>query len=292
MKRAVLRALAAGLLAMLCAAPALAQTSVRDDRGRVHVFPVPPQRIVSLLPSLTESVCALGACSRLVGTDRFSDWPREVRALPKLGGLEDAQLERIVALRPDVVLATTSARAVDRLESLGVAVVLLRSETHADVRRSIEVLASLLGMPGHAAPLWQRIEDKLNIAAARVPAPLRGKKVYFEISSGPYAAGAGSFIGETLTRLGLGNVVPPEFGPFPKLSSEYVVRAQPDIVMALRRDLLDMPGRPGWRALRALDGRSCGFDSERFELLVRPGPRIGEAAQTLADCLAGLRLGG
>ena len=89
-------------------------------------------------------------------------------------------------------------------------------------------------------------------AAARVPPSLRGLKVYFEVAPDPYAAGAGSFIGETLARLGLDNAVPRELGPFPKLNPEYIVRAQPDIVMASDRALRSMPGRPGWRALRAL----------------------------------------
>ena len=71
----------------------------------------PPQRIVSLVPGLTESVCALGACARLVGTDRYSNWPASVAALPKLGGLDDAQVERIAALKPDLVLIAPSARA-------------------------------------------------------------------------------------------------------------------------------------------------------------------------------------
>ena len=119
--------------------------------------------------------------------------------------------------------------------------------------------------------------------------PLRGQRVYFEVSSAPHAAGAASFIGETLARLGMANVVPPALGPFPQLNPEYVVRAGPDIVMASRRELDAMPSRPGWQALRALrDGRSCGFAPGRYELLVRPGPRLGEAALLIADCLHGL----
>jgi len=267
---------------------AIAQTMLRDDRGTVHRFDAPPQRIVSLLPSLTETICALGACARLVGTDRFSNWPASVRALPKLGGLEDAQVERIVALRPDVVLAARSARVIDRLESLGLQVVVVESQTHADVKRTASLLAQLIGAPAEAERLWDAIERDMRRAAARVPVYLRGQRVYFEVSSAPYAAGASSFIGETLARLGMGNVVPPEMGPFPKLNPEYVIRAQPDIVMAPRRDVESMAKRPGWQTLRALRGRSCGFDAERYELLIRPGPRMGEAALAMADCLASM----
>src|SRR6185436_4982127 len=102
----------------------------------------------------------------------------------------------------------------------------------------------------------------------------RGRKVYFEVASDPYAAGAASFIGETLIKLGLGNVVPPELGPFPRLNPEYVVRAQPDIVMAAQKALDSMADRPGWPAMQALKSKprqACGFETARYELLIRPG---------------------
>lgn len=277
------------MAAALAGWTARAEVAIRDDRGIAITLEAPPRRIVSLLPSLTESVCALGACARLVGTDRFSNWPASVAALPKLGGLEDAQIERIVALKPDVVLASTSARVTDRLESLGLKVIALESRDRADVRRTLALLGRLLGTPAKADEVWAAIERDTRAAAARVPAALRGRRVYFEIDPTPYAAGPSSFIGETLRTLGLGNALPAELGPFPKLNPEFVVRAQPDIVMAAKASVAEMPKRPGWRTLRALrDGRTCGFPSATYELVVRPGPRMGEAAGALADCLVGL----
>jgi iron complex transport system substrate-binding protein len=262
---------------------------LRDDRGVTVTLTRPPQRIVSLLPSLTESVCALGACARLVGTDRFSNWPASVVALPKLGGIEDAQLERVVALRPDVVLVSSSARVTERLESLGVKVLALESRNHADVEHTLTLLAQMLGTPAEARRVWDDIERQTKAAVARVPAALHGKRVYFEADAAPYAAGPGSFIGETLTRLGLTNAVPAALGEFPKLNPEYVVKLQPDIVMAVRPSLVDMPKRPGWGGLHALvTGQTCGFPGERYELLIRPGPRMGEAAGVIADCLVAI----
>jgi iron complex transport system substrate-binding protein len=266
-----------------------ARISVRDDRGATVTWPAPPQRIVSLLPSLTESVCALGGCARLVGTDRFSNSPASVTALPKLGGLEDAQIERIAALKPDVVLAAPSARAIERLEGLGLKVLVLESRDHADVHRTLKTLSQLLGVPAEADKVWAAIERELEQAASHVPPRLRGQRVYFEVDATPYAAGAASFIGQTLARLGMANAIPPELGPFPKLNPEYVVRAQPDVVMAAQRSLDEMPRRPGWAALRALQRhQACGFDAAHYELLIRPGPRMGEAARSLADCLVNL----
>lgn len=276
------------LVCGLLAATAQAAIEVRDDRGVTVRLDKPPQRIVTLLPSLTETVCALGDCDRLVGTDRFSDWPASVQALPKAGGLEDANLERIVALKPDLVLAASSARVLERLEALGLKVAALEPKNHADMRRVLDAVARLLGRP-NADALWSRIERDTAQAAARVPAGWRGRRVYFEVDAGPYAAGPVSFIGETMARLGLGNIVPPEMGPFPKLNPEFVVRAKPDLVIGSRREVDEMSTRPGWSAMAALrEGRTCRFERAQADVLVRPGPRLGEAAALLADCLARL----
>ncbi|MFM2405141.1 MAG: hypothetical protein RL223_3021 [Pseudomonadota bacterium] len=280
--------------AILPAAPATARQAsapvwpltLRDDRGHRLTLPRAPQRIVTLLPSLTETVCVLEACDRLVGTDRYSNWPAAIAALPRLGGLDDAQLERIVALKPDLVLASGSARAVERLEALGVPVLALEARTLADAQRVMRVVGRALGREAAAQAQVQRIQQRLQALAARVPAGWRGRKAYFEVSASPHAAGTASFIGELLAVLGVGNIVPPELGPFPQLSPEYVVRARPDLMLGSRRAVEAMAGRPGWAALPALrDGRFCGFDEAAYDTLVRPGPRLAEAAGHLQQCL-------
>ncbi len=283
--------LLAWLLFLAPATSTLAQAiAVRDDRGTEHRLAAPPQRIVSMLPSLTELAWVLGAGPRLVGVDRYSNWPAAVAKLPHLGGLDDAQIEAIAALKPDLILASTSSRAMERMEALGFTVVRLKSETHADVRRTLDLVARLLGTPDAGKQVWARLQQEIDTAAARVPASLRGQRVYFEIGGGPYAAGTGSFIGETLARLQLGNIVPPELGPFPKLNPEFVVRAKPDLIMGAQREQAALVQRPGWDALPAVrDRRICGFDSAAYEMMIRPGPRLGEAAGLIADCL--LRLG-
>jgi iron complex transport system substrate-binding protein len=268
---------------------ACASVTLPDQRGTFLVLEKTPERIVSLLPSLTESVCALGACAKLVGTDRFSNTPSEVLALPKLGGFDDAQIERIVQLHPDVVLVAPSTRAIDRLEQLGLKVLAIESNSHEDVHRSLSTLGQMLGLQFQAKKIWDQIERDLLLARAKVPQALVGKQVYFEIDASIYAASQASFIGQTLARLGLGNMVPAVLGPFPKLNPEFVVRAQPDIVMAVDTGLAAMPQRPGWSQLRALQkGQACGFSSSHYELLIRPGPRLGEAANQLAFCLVSL----
>ncbi|RZL87168.1 MAG: ABC transporter substrate-binding protein [Variovorax sp.] len=283
-----LRAL--GLLALCAAgAPVLAAT-LSDDRGVALQFSQPPQRIVSLLPSLTESVCALGACEKLVGVDNYSNWPVAVQSLPHIGGLEDANVERIVALKPDVVMLARSARVIDRLESLGLKVVALEPKSMKDVQHVLGKLGQLLGREAQAAALWRDLDTGVAQVAAALPPQVRGTRVYFEVNSGPYAASESSFIGETLARLGGANIVPASLGPFPKLNPEFVVRADPQLIMIGDRNAVALQGRPGWDGIDAIrNGRICIFSAAEGDILVRPGPRMVEAAVLMADCLKGQR---
>ena len=280
--RALLRAL---LVGMLLAVQASGATEVVDDRGVRLQLARPPQRIVALLPSLTEMVCALGQCERLVAVDRYSNFPDSVRALPTVGGGLDPQIETIVALRPDLVLMASSSPAAARLESLGLAVVALEPKNYADVQRVLQTLGLLLAVP-HAPRLWRDIESGVDAAARSIPQSLRNQRVYFEVNGGPYAAGEASFIGETLTRLGLRNIVPATLGPFPKINPEFVVRADPDLVMVGDGSEAAMAQRPGWAAMRAIQARRiCIFSPDQSDTLVRPGPRMADAARVLAQCV-------
>jgi iron complex transport system substrate-binding protein len=276
------------LLVLVLAMATLAQAepiTVVDDKGRTVTLPQAPERIVSLLPSLTETVCALGACERLVGVDRYSNWPAQVAQLPVVGGGLDPNIEAIVALRPDVVLMATSSRAQARLESLGLKVVALEPKTYADVERVLAKVGQVLGVQD-AQRVWRAIDAGVKAAAQSVPAAARGARVYFEVNSGPYAAGQTSFIGETLARLGAGNIIPASLGPFPKINPEFVVRADPDLIMVSVRSVEGLAARPGWAQMRALrEGRMCRFDRAQSDMLIRPGPRMAEAARLMASCL-------
>lgn len=258
---------------------------MRDDRGVLIRLAAPARRIVSLLPSLTETVCALGACPRLVGTDRWSNFPASVLALPKLGGLDDAQVEAIVALKPDLVLLAGSTRALDRLQGLGLTVVALEPRSLADVKRVLDQVALLVGS-ADADALWQRSQQQVEQAAARLDPAARGLTAYHEVGSGPYAAGAASFTGELLARVGLNNIVPASLGPYPKLNPEFIVRADPAIILVSQRAAHELGARPGWARIRALrDQRICRFDPSAGDLLARPGPRLGDTAALLVDCI-------
>lgn len=280
-----LRRLWIGLL--LGAVPAWAMSvQVVDDRGVTVTLDQAPQRIVSLLPSLTETVCELGRCDRLVGVDRYSNHPASVRALPSLGGGVDPSIEAVVALRPDVVLMAASSRAVQRLEALGLKVVALEPKNAAGVQRVMQTLGVLLAVPD-AQRLWRVIDAGASAAAQSLPAGAHGLRVYYEVSTGGYAAGQPSFIGEMMTRLGLSNIVPADMGPFPRINPEFVVRADPDLIMIGTRNVQGLEQRPGWAGMRAVrEGRVCVFSEAESDVLVRPGPRLAEAARLMARCVA------
>jgi iron complex transport system substrate-binding protein len=261
---------------------------ITDDRGVVVRFNKSPQRIVSMLPSLTESVCALGQCARLVGVDRYSNWPKTLSNLPQLGGGLDPNIEAIVALKPDVVLVASSTRATTQLESLGIKVVALEPKVHADMQRVLITLGQLLDIPlaAGAQRVWGEIDLAMTAAEKSIPTHAKGSLVYFEVNSAPYAAGQESFIGETLTRLGAKNIIPRGLGPFPKINPEFVVRANPEVIMVSQQGVAAMGQRPGWAAIRAIrEKHVCMFSSDEDDILVRAGPRMAQAAQLMADCL-------
>ena len=258
---------------------------VLDDRGVAVDLARPPQRIVTMLPSLAETVCELGACDRLVGVDNYADWPRSVQQLPRVGGVEDANIEMIVSLKPDLVLLSATSRAIERLQGLGLHVYGAELKTLADVHRTLTRIGQLLDTPG-AERVWSRIDKGIDQAALSVPARLRGTSVYFEIASGPYAASESSHIGELLTRLGAANIVPGRLGSVPKLNPEFVVRADPQVIMIPASAAAPLAQRPGWHRIRALrEGRVCALSPAQSDVVVRPGPRLAEAAQVLAHCL-------
>ena len=268
---------------------AAAAVTVTDDRQVAVTFTQVPKRIVTLLPSLAETVCVLGACERLVGTDKHANWPASVKALPKLGGLDDTQLEALVRLKPDLVLLAKSARIIQRLEALGIPVLALEPQTHADVQRVLQTVAVALHLPNaqnQADAVWQNIQRQVSQAKSNMPAQAINATVYLEASTGGYAAGEASFIGEIMRQLGLKNIVTSSMGAFPQLNPEFVVRANPQLMVLAQPMTTHLSQRPGWSAIAAIKNkRVCAFPAAQADILVRPGPRLGEAAQLISDCV-------
>jgi iron complex transport system substrate-binding protein len=287
--RALIQALipvTAGLL--LWVGSSSAAVTLEDDLQREVSIPRPAQRVITMLPSLTEIVCALGACGRLVATDRFSNWPAAVEGLPKAGDLDDASIELIVSLKPDLVLISSAQRISARLGELGVVSFALNPQSLADETRAVTLIGQLLGVPEQATALNATTEHRVLAIGAEAIRRRHGARpsVYFEIDRTPYAAGPQSYIGELLTRLGTQNIVGQALGLFPRLNSEYIVRHDPDIMFVSPRDAAGLALRPGWSALRAVhERRICAFSPEIEATIMRPGPRVADGMQAMADCI-------
>ena len=277
-----------GLGIVLCGffGSSLAVVELIDDRGRTISLQSPPQRLISLLPSLTESICALGKCSQLVGVDRFSNWPLSLQNLPKLGGISDSNLEAIVQLKPDLVMVEKSSPIISRLEDLRIPVMAFDVKTMADEERTLKKLDLALGSK-ESGRVWNQIQAEIMRANKQLDGSQKNMRVYFEVNAAPYAAGRSSFIGELLTRLELSNIIPESLGPFPKINPEFVVQAKPQIIMLSDTSVADMKKRPGWSDIPAItQNRICAFKKDQGDIIARPGPRMGEAALILSQCIA------
>ena len=273
---------------VLCGFLCLTQAAIQvtDDRGKTITLNSPPQRLISLLPSLTESICALGKCSNLVGIDRFSNWPLSLQSLPKLGGISDSNLEGIVQLKPDLVLVDRSSPIIARLEGLNIPVMAFDIKTMADEERALQKMGLALGS-NESDRVWKQIQAEITRANKQLDGSQKNMKVYFEINAAPYAAGRTSFIGELLAKLEVNNIIPDSLGAFPKINPEFVVQARPEIIMLSETRVADMKKRPGWNSIPAIaKNHICAFSKEQSDILVRPGPRMGQAALILSQCIA------
>jgi iron complex transport system substrate-binding protein len=260
-------------------------STVTDDRGVVVVFERPPERVISLLPSLTESVCALGKCSTLIGIDRFSNWPKSIENLPKLGGMSDINIERIAQLKPDVVLLEKASPVIARLNELGIKTFAFDIKSMGDEQRALQKLDSILGT-SESARVWNQIQKEIMRANKQLSSMGGNISVYFEVNPAPFAAGRSSFIGEILTQLNLINIIPESLGPFPKINPEFVVQAKPDVILLTESTTKDIQKRPGWNSIPAVKrNRICSFTADQNDVLVRPGPRMGEAALIISQCI-------
>ncbi|HZW27032.1 MAG TPA: helical backbone metal receptor [Trueperaceae bacterium] len=264
---------------------ALAQTVVVDDLGREVTLAAPPARVVSMLPSHTESVCALSACDLLVGVDRHTDL-EGLGELPRLGDAFAPDLEAIVALEPDLVLVDEYSGLHTSLEALGVTAYAGSPQTVEETYVFLADLGRLLGREGEAAAVVAGLREELaevGAALAGVEAPA----VFVEVDPTPYSVGEGSYLHELIVLAGGRNVVPATLGPFPQVDPEFVVLEDPEVVLLLDAPFgvtaADVAQRPGWEGLRAVaDGRVVELVDEEVDALSRPGPRLGEAVRLLA----------
>jgi len=264
-----------------------------DDLGREITLSSNPQRIVSLAPSNTEILFAIGAGAQVVGRDEFSDYPAEAASLESIGGsFGDYNVEAIVALKPDLVLAAeiNTPELVKQLEDLGIVVYYLKNPTTLEeMYNNLETVAQLTGHD--ASGLVSSLKARVAAVDEKI-APLDSKpSVFYEIDASdpakPYTYGPGSFGDLLIDRAGGVNVGNVAADPYPQLSLEQVVVANPSIIVLGDSIYGVTPDsvlqRPGWESIEAVKSKQIFPIDDN--LISRPGPRLVDGLEALAQIL-------
>ncbi len=264
---------------------ALAGPSVTDDLGRRIALPHPPQRIISLAPSVTEILFAVGAGKRIVGDTIYCDYPAAAQTLPHVGGPITPSAEKILALHPDlIVLAdqTLPASEADTLASRWkTPVYVTAAGTYAGVERDIAALGALVGQPRATLETLRRMQN----AQAKVQRAVQGRpkpRVFVVVWAKPLMTASGSsFIGDLIRLAGGSNVAEKSGESYPSYSPEMLLREQPDILLT-GIDHTDLTF-PGAAALRAV--KKHRVVAVTGDLPDRPGPRLGQGLLAVAKAL-------
>ena len=259
-------------------------SGILDDRGVPLVLTGFPERIISLVPSITEILYALQGESFLVGVTLYCDYPPEAQSLPKVGDLVHPSLERIIDLKPDLIFATTPLQSlvIERLESLGMKVFVLQPESVEAIQTSIMKIGQIIGREREGELLLQKMREDLSRMEEKVKRLTERKRVFIEIGINPLiSAGENSFVGELIQRAGGVNVVKGN-DPYPLINPERVIARDPEVI------LLTHPGssteevmkRLGWGGVTAIQEGHVEVDLDP-DLIQRPGPRIAEGVNLL-----------
>ena len=276
------------------ATPTAAALTFTDGLGRQVTLNRPAQRIVSLAPSNTEILFAIGAGKQVVGRDQLSDFPEEAKAVTDIGSTFDAlNTELIVAQKPDLVLAAeiNTPEQVKQLENLGLTVYYLKNPlTLEGMYDNLNVVAQMTGHTQETAKLVESLKARVAAVDEKI-APLSARmNVFYELDgtdpAKPYTAGKGTFITQLIDRAG-GHNIAADIEGYPQLSLEQVVAADPAFIILgdARYGITpeSIVQRPGWESLSAVkDGHVVPFNDD---LVSRPGPRLVDALEELAKLL-------
>lgn len=264
--------------------------TVTDDRGEELEFEQAPETIVSLIPSNTEIVFALDAGDQLVGVTDYDNYPEAAQDIERVSDSVEFNAEKIIQLDPDVVLAYSTGEAppaLTQLEDADIPVFVIESATSFDeVYGDIEQIASVLAKEEKGAEVIEGIQTQIEDVQERLAAVEEQKEVYVEISPSPeiYTTGKSTFQQEILNHAQVTNVFDDLEG-WPNISEEEVITRDPEVILTtvsyVEDAVGDIEARDSWSAVEAIENGEVHFiDSD---ITSRPGPRIGEAVQLVAE---------
>ncbi len=261
--------------------------AIKDDRGATIRLAAEPRRVVSLAPSMTEIVFLLGKQSVLVGTTRYCDFPPAAAKLPKVGGISDPDIERIVSASPDLVLCTSDGNPKEKVEAIDamrIRAFCAAPQNLAGIYATIERVGSLLGVPAEG----RRQAGLLRLRAERAkrPVSVKGPRVLFVVSTSPViAAGKGTFMDELIRLSGGANAADRYGTRYPRLSTEDLLTAAPDVIVVASMVGVDrFPAEvTRWKQVPAF--REGAVEYVDGDIVTRPGPRMVDALETVSRLL-------
>ncbi len=282
------------LLALACALPLAARpVVVMDDDGQEIRLPAPAARIVSLAPHITETLFAAGAGDLIVGTVRYSDYPDAAKKIPRVGDNTILDLERIVSLKPDVIVAWfhgNSERQVAKVRALGIPIFQSRQKTLADISSSLSRMGALTGREESARRAAAAYAARLEALRAKFATRSR-VDVFFQVWTNPLLTINGDQIISDVIRLCGGRNIFEHSGLLvPTVDREAVASANPEAIVAASSAGADGHALDEWRGLRSLRATARGnLVLVRTETLGRASPRILDGATMLCEALDGVR---
>jgi iron complex transport system substrate-binding protein len=269
--------------------------SLSDALGRSITLKKAPLRIISLAPSNTEILFALGLKERMVGVTDYCDYPLEAKSLPKIGGFSNPNLEQIVSLSPDLVLAArfNPMEVLDALHELGVPVFAIAPTTLEETLQSLGEIGKLTGKVDQAKVLESALRERIadvTESVGKIPSGQRPKVLWGQLKAPMYTAGPGSFIHDLITMAGGRNIASDTGIAWPQLGLETIVTRNPDIIIvsgqkpdAIEKDIDRLQQVAGWNSIDAIKNRRVYEIS--LDLLGRPGPRLVTGLESLAHLL-------
>lgn len=276
--------------------PTVIPFPITDGRGKQIDLPQPAQRVISMAPSNTEILFAIGADDQVVGRESFSDYPAAAQSLPDIGGgFAELNTELILSLKPDLILAAeiTPPEQVQALEELGLTVFVLKNpQDFEGLFGNLQTVAALVGREREATGLVTELRARVQRVREKVSLSSYLPLVFYELDAtdpnAPYTAGPGTFVDTLIQMAGGQNLGASLQGAWVQISVEELLTRNPDIILlgdytwgGVTPD--QVAGRAGWQALQAIkNAKIFTFDDN---LVSRPGPRLVDGLEAMARLL-------
>jgi len=266
--------------------------TIKDSMGRDVTIEKEPLRIVSLSPSNTEIIFALGLGDRVVGVTDYCDYPEEAKSKEKIGGFSNPSIEKIISLNPDLVLATTMhEKPVKKLEEMKIPVIVLEPKNIDEMLDSLILVGKATGKEDNAKALVESLKNRINSVKEKVASIPDDKKpkVFYELWPSPITTvGPGTFVNDLIVQAGGKNIAGDADKPYPVYSQEIIVEKNPDIIIFSHHGTSgqskeDIMKRPGWESIKAIKNNKVFYVDEN--IIQRPTPRLVDGLEEFAKII-------